>query len=456
MESPAKNQFKHIGSATNTRPWDAERPTRHTKSISLSRTCHSDLASSKLGLFFTHLITHPFITLCSEPSLSATMSWPLKYDPASQSISFGGRDKTLYPNNLAPFDQAALAAGDVNHTYCDRDRERRPRPGNEHFEVRDEKVEDKNTEITGSEEDRCATDTSLERTTSIPYTKINQLEESCQKQKRFVKSLARGKWNRYRRQYSLHTSHEAHNSTDSLSTHDHTSTSPNFPTNAPHLTLSEARRVTLNNQAARELALKDRTSEGNKWSSDSFLVDPVAVILTTEKALLTVKTHLSMTEARLSTPPETCCSPQPSMGEKQTLIVANPPAPNEQFVYTHQNKKRNGELTVTHTAQNLFQRLLHPHDTIIKPALQLATRVFCLKRHNKIRQQSEKRASDADIAKNKVPSKRDVKEWRARRGYCRLLFSRKWVQSVAKAIEKGREREDSGRWGGCEKDGGRV
>lgn len=294
------------------------------------------------------------------------MSWPLKYDPASQSISFGGRDKALYPNSLAPFDQAALAARDVSRTYCDRGRERRPRPGNEHFEVRDEKVEDKNTEDTGSEEDRYATVTSLDRTTSMPNTEINQLEESKQKQKRFVKSLARGKWNRYRRQYSSHTSYEAHSSTNGLSTNDLTSTSPNFPTNVPHLTLSEARRVTLNNQAARELALKDQTTQAGKFSPDSFLVNPPAMVPTMKKDLVV----FNMSEARSGTSTKRCSGPQMSVKEKQALIEPNTPAPQERFVVKHQI------MDIIREPRGFFQCLLHPHDTIIKPALNSPLKSF--------------------------------------------------------------------------------
>ena len=361
------------------------------------------------------------------------MSWPLKYDPASQSISIGGRDKTLYPNSLARFDQATLAAGDVSRTCCDRDRSRRPRPENEIFGVKDEKTENQKAGGTGSGEDRCAFDTSLDNTTSISYTKINQLEES--RQKRFVESLARGKWNQYRRQYTSNTSYEAHKSTNSLSTNDSAFAFPHSPTNVPYLTRSEARRAALNDQAPRDLSLKDRTIEGNKWRPVSLPASPAAVIRIMGKDLVIINIDLGMSEARPSSLTERCYSPQSSVGEKQALIGANAQPREERFVFKRQNKEMSRELDVRHK-QGFFHKLLHPKENIIKPAIQLATEIFCLK-HNKI-QQREKRPLGVDIVK-KVLSKRDVKEWRAMRGY-RPLFSQKWVQSVAKAIEKGKEK----------------
>ena len=366
------------------------------------------------------------------------MSWPLNYDPASHSISFGGRDRSLYPNGLAPFDQAALVAGYVTRTYCDRDSERRSRPGNEHLEVGDGKFEDKNAKGNGSEEDRCAFDTTLDKTTSISYTKPDQPEVSRQKQKRFVESLARGKWKRYRRQYTSSISDEAHITTDSLPTHGHTSTFPKTLTNMPYLTLPEARHAALNNQAARELGLINRTIEGGKWSSGSLLADPAAIIITTEKGLVIVDIDLGMSEARLSTRPERCCSPQSSMEERQALVVANAPAPKEQSVDKHQNKDITLEPNIIHTTQTLFQRLLHPHENIIKPALQLATKLLCFQHTSKIQQpEKQAQACDVDIEKNVPSSKSDVRELKAKKGYYRPLFSQKWVQRVAKIVEKG-------------------
>lgn len=347
------------------------------------------------------------------------MSWPLKYDPASQSISFGGRNKTLYPNSLTPFDQVALAAADVSRTYCDRDRERRPRPGNGHSEVGGDKVVDASAEGTNPE-GRCTTDTSLNYTTFISYTKLTQVEDSRQKQKRFVESLARGKWNRYRRQYTSSTSNEAHNPTNSLSTHGHASSVPIPPTNMPYLTLSEACLATLNHQAARELGREDPLIEVGEWSSDSLLVDYATIIPTTEESLVIFDVDMVMSEARLGT----------LAGRNQTHD------PN--FI---------------HTTQTFFQRLLHPHENIIKPALQLATKMFCLPHNNKI-QHSEKQAqaSDVDLEKNVPLSKREVKEWRARRGGYKPLFSGEWMQNVAKAVEnvrkgeEGRHEKDVGGW----------
>ena len=362
------------------------------------------------------------------------MSWPLKYDPASQSISFGGRDKILYPNSLAPFDQATLAAEDVSRTCCDRDRSRRPRPKNGAFEVGDEKVEDKKTEGTSSGDDRCALNISQYNTISISYTKINQLEES--RQKRSMESLARGKWNRYRRQYTSNTSYEAHKSTNSLSTNGRASTSPRFPLKVPYLTLSEARRAALGNQLPRELGLKDRNIERGKWSSGSLPANHAAIISIMEKDLVIVDIDLGMSGAKLSTLTERCYSPHISVGEKRALVGANAAARKERFVFKHQNKEMGRELNVRHK-QSFLQRVLHPQENIIKPAIQLAIEVFCSK-HNKI-QQRERQPLGGDFAK-KVLSKRDVKEWRAVRGY-RPLFSQKWVQSVAKAIEKGKEKE---------------
>ena len=336
------------------------------------------------------------------------MSWPLKYDPASQSISFGGRNKTLYPNSLAPFDQAALAAGDISRTYCGRGGERRPRRENELFEVGSEKVEYKNAEGTGSEEDRRPIDTSLDIANSISYTKSDQREESRQKQKRFVESLARGKWNRYRRQYTSNTSTEAHNSTNSFSTNDCASTSPQTPTNMPYLTVCEARGATLNNQAARVLGLKDWTIEIGEWSSDSFLADPAAIIPAMEKNLAIFDVDPGISEAESSTLPERCYSPQLNTSEKQALVIANAPATQEKLVFKHQNKDPSRESNITQNAQSFLQRLLHPTDTIIKPALQFATKVFCFQhnKNNKIQQRSEKQASDVDAVKS-VPSKEE-------------------------------------------------
>lgn len=376
------------------------------------------------------------------------MSWPLKYDPASQSISFGGRDKNLYPNSLAPFDQAALAAGDVSRTYRDRDSGRGPRPENEHFELGEEKVEDNNNEGTASVVDHCPFDPSLDHTTSISYTRISQLEDPRQKQKEFVESLTRGKWNRYRRQCSSNTSCEAQDPTNSLSIIDHTSTFPHSPTHVPYLTFSDARRATLNNQATRELDLKDQSIKGKKWGSVSWSAESAAITLTMEKDLAIPDINLALSEARLSTPTERCCSPQLSVGEKQALVEANAPAPKDRFVFKHSNKELTRDPNIIHNTQNFFQRLLHPHANIIEPVLRLVTKVFCLKHNNKIQQQAEKRASEVD-----VPSKRDVKQWRARRGDYRPLFSGKWVQSIAKAIERGNESEGRGRPGVCEKNG---
>ena len=358
------------------------------------------------------------------------MSWPLKYDPASQTISFGGRDKTLYPNSLPPFDQAALTAGDVTRTCCDRYRLRRTSPGNALCEVEVEKAED-----TGSGEDRCALDTSVYNTTSC--TKVNQLEGL--RQKRFVESLARGKWNRYRRQYTSNTSYEAHKSTNGLSANYREPTFPLYPTNAPYVTRSEAGCADLNNQAARKLGLNDRNIEGGNWSSVSGPASAAAIIPTTGKDLVIVDVHLDMSEAKLSTLTERCCSPQLSAGEKQALVEANARAGKERFVFKNGDKEMSREVNVRHK-QGFFQRVLHPKENIIKPAIQLAFKVFSLK-HNKIRE-PEKQPSDVEIAKQ-VLSKRDVKEWGVKRGY-RPLFSQKLVQSIAKAVEKGKDEEKSG------------
>ena len=370
------------------------------------------------------------------------MSWPLKYDPASQSISFGGRNKTLYPNSLAPFDQAALVAGDVSRTSCDRERERRPRSENIRPAVGEEKFEDTSAEG-ANPEGRCAIDTTMDIRTSISYTKHDELEESMQKQKRFVKSLARGKWNRYRRQYTSNTSYEAHNPTITLSTPDDASTPFDSTANMPYLTLSEAQCATLNSQGVRELVLVDQNIEGGEWSSDSFLVDPAAVVLTVGDGLLTVGNGLGIIEARSSTLPNRCSSPQMSIEENQAPAEANTPPPQERFGYKHQNK----DLSSALKKPTFFHRLLHPTENIIKPALQFATKILFPK-HDKL-QQSEKQAWDLDIEKN-VSSKRDVKQWRAEEAH-RPLFTQKWVQIVANVVDKGREKDEEE--GGCEKDG---
>ena len=370
------------------------------------------------------------------------MSWPLKYDPASQSISFGGRDKTLYPNTLAPFDQAALAAGDVSRTYCDRDRERRPRSENKHSEVGNEKVEDTSAEGTNPES-RCAIATTLNIRTSISFTNHDESGESMQKQKRFVKSLARGKWNRYRRQYTSNTSYEAHNPAITLSTPNDASTPFDSAANMPYLTLSEAQCATLNSQGVRALVSVDQNIEGCEWSSDSFLVSPApaAVILTVGNGLLTVNNGLGMSEA-ISTLPKRFSSTQMSVGEKRAPAEANTPAPQERLGYKHQNK----DLSCALKKPSFFHRLLHPTENIIKPAIQFATKIFFPK-HDKP-QQSEKQAWDLDIEKN-GSSKRDVKQWRAKEAH-RPLFTQKWVQIVANVVDKGREKEKEG---GCGKDG---
>ena len=368
------------------------------------------------------------------------MSWPLKYDPASQSISFGGRDKTLYPNSLGPFDQVALAAADVSRTYRDRDRESRPRSENRPPEVGDEIVEDTSAEGTNPE-GRYALDPSLDIRTSISYTKHDELEEPMQKQTRFVKSLARGKWNRYRRQYTSNTSHEAHHPTITLCTPDSASTPFDSTANMPYLTLSEAQCATLNSQGVRALVSVDQNIEG-EWSSDSFLVGPAAaaVILTVGNGLLTVNNGLGMSEA-ISTLPKRFSSTQMSVGEKRAPAEANTPAPQERFGYKHQNK----DLSSALKKPSFFHRLLHPTENIIKPALQFATKILFPK-HDKL-QQSEKQAWDLDIEKN-VFSKRDVKQWRAKEAR-RPLFTQKWVQIVANVVDKGREEEE----GVCEKNG---
>ena len=346
------------------------------------------------------------------------MSWPLKYDPASQSISFGGRDRALYPNSLAPFDQAILAAGDVCRTYYDRDSSRRPRPKNELSKIGDEKIENDIAEGTSPGEDRCAFDTPLHNTTSIS-PKTNQLEET--RQKRFVESLARGKWNRYRRRYTSKTSYEAHKSTNSLSPDDRASTFFHFPPFVPYLPPSDAPCAALNNQSPRDLSLKDRNTEGGEWSSVSLSPIPTAIYHTMEKDLVTVNINHDTSEAKPSTPTERHCSPQSHVEEKQVPVKAYACPRQARFVFQ----------------QSFFQRLLHPKDNIIKPAIQLATEVFCLK-HNKM-QQSEKQPSDA----KEVLSKGDVKELRAMRGYS-SLFSRKRVQNVAQAIDLGKEEKEEG------------
>ena len=365
-------------------------------------------------MVFTHLTIHPSITLRSEPSLSATMSWPLKYDPASQSISFGGRDKALYPNGLVPFDQAVLAAGDFCRTYHDRNSGRSPGRENELFEVGGKKVESKKAESTSPGEDRCASETPLHNTASISYPKSNQVEES--RQRRFVENLARGKWNRYRRQYSSKSSYEAHKPANSLSTNDRASTFYHFPPFVPYLTLSHTRYATFENKVPTDLNPKDPTIEGGEWSSISLPANPAAIYHTMEKDLVIVSIDHITSEAKPSTPTEKPCSPQSRVEKEQVPIRAYACPRQARFVIK----------------QSFFQKLLHPKDNIIKPVIQLATEVFCLK-HNKM-QQSEKQPSDA----KEVLSKGDVKELRATRGY-RSLFSRKWVKNVAQAIEKGKE-----------------
>ena len=403
-----KISFEHNCSTINTRPWDAERPTRRTKSFSLSRTYHADLVSSWLRIVFTHLTIHPSTTLCCEPSLSATMSWPLKYDPASQSISFGGRDKALYPNSLVPFDQAVLASGDICRTYSDRDSSRRSMPENELFGIADE-VDNKKAEGTSPGEDRCAFDTPLHNTTSISYPETNQLEET--KQRRFVESLARGKWNRYRRQYTSKTSYEAHKSTNSLSTNDRVSTFYHFPPYVPYLTLSDGPCATLNNQSPRDLGLEDRTIGRGEWSSVSLSPIPTAIYHTMEKDLVIVTINHDTSEAKPSTPTERHCSPQSRMEKKQVPIRAYACPRQARFVFGHQNKRTSRELSGSHK-ESFLRKLLHPHENIIKPALQLATEVFCLKQDKM--QQNEKQPLDVDSAEQ-VLSYGDVKEWRAER-----------------------------------------
>ena len=362
------------------------------------------------------------------------MSWPLRYDPASQSISFGGRDKTLYPNSLAPFDHVALAAADVSRTFRTRDRESRPRSEHKSSKVENEKIE--NTSLGGTtSEGRCAIDTTEDITTSISYTKHDELGESMQKQTRFVRSLARGKWNRYRRQYTSNTSYEAHNPTITLSTHERASAPFDSTANMPYLTLSEAQCATLNSQGVRALVPVEHNNEGVEWSSDSFLVNPVADIFTVENSLLNVSNRLGVIETRSSTVPNRCSSTQMSIKEKQAPTEADTPAPQERFGYKHQNKNKSCALK----KPSLIQRLLHPTENIIKPALQFATRVFCFQHNdNRIQHQSEEaeQASSVDLEKN-VPSKRDVKESRAKRTYYRPFFGQKWVQNVINFAEEG-------------------
>ena len=335
------------------------------------------------------------------------MSWPLNYDPASQSMSFEGRDKALYPNSLASFEQAVLAAGDICLTYCDRGSNRRPSPENAIFEFGYKKVENKEAEGTGSGEDCCAFDTSLHDTTSISHTDFDELEES--RQKRFEESLARGKWNRYRRQYTSNTSYEAHKSPNSFFIHDRASTHPNFPTNLPYVYLSVGGCAALSDQALRDLSLKNRTSEGGEWSSVSWPVSPAASIITAEKDLVIVNIDHGTSEAKSRNLSEKPCSPQSSVEEKPAPIRAYPCPRQAHFAFKLPNKKTSRDLNVRHK-QSFFQRLLHPKENIIKPLIQLATEIFCLK-HNKI-ELPEKQPLDVDIPK-----------------------------SVAKAVEKGSEKE---------------
>ena len=206
------------------------------------------------------------------------------------------------------------------------------------------------------------------------------------KQKRFVKSLARGKWNRYGHQYTSNTSYEAHNPTITLSTHDGASVPFDSGANVPYLTLSEAQCATLNSQGVRELVLIDQNVKGAEWSSDSFLPDPAALIFTVGNGLLTVGHGLGIIEARSSTLPNRCPSPQMSVAEKQAPAEANTPAPRERFGYKHQNK----DLSCALKKPTFFHRLLHPTENIIKPALQFATKILFPK-HDKL-QQSEKQA----------------------------------------------------------------
>ncbi|KAK0514436.1 hypothetical protein JMJ35_003053 [Cladonia borealis] len=177
-------------------------------------------------------------------------------------------------------------------------------------------------------------------------------------------------------------------------------------------------------QASRDLSLEDRTIEKDKWSSVSLPASPAAIITTMEKDLVIGNIDHGTSEAKSSTPTERPRSPQSSVEEKPAPIRAYPCPRQAHFSFRLPNKE----------ISSFLKRLLHPKDNILKPAIKLATQVFCLKQ-NKI-EQPEKQPSDVE----KVLSKKDVKEWRAMRGY-KSLFGQKWVQSVAKAVGKGREEE---------------
>ena len=193
------------------------------------------------------------------------------------------------------------------------------------------------------------------------------------------------------------------------------------PPYVPCLTLSNSPYAAFNNQTPSEPSPKDRNTEGGERSSVHLPANPAAIYQTKEKDLVTVNIDHGTSEAKASTLTERHCSPQSCVEEKQVPIRAYGCPRQARFDFK----------------QSFFQKMLHPKDNIIKPAIQLAREILCLK-HNKM-QQSEKQPSDVDIAKE-VLSKGDVKEWKVMRGYS-SLFSRKWVRSVAQAIEKGKEEE---------------
>ena len=110
--------------------------------------------------------------------------------------------------------------------------------------------------------------------------------------------------------------------------------------------------------------------------------------------LVIVNIHHGTNEAGSSTPTERPRSPQSSVEGTLAPIGAYPCPRQAHISFKLPDKEIN----------SLLRRSLHPKDNILKPAIQLATKVFCLQ--HKMIEPPEEQPSDVE----KVLSKEGLKE----------------------------------------------
>ena len=189
------------------------------------------------------------------------MSHSTRFDPQFSSISFGRRDKALYPNVVAPFDAAALEAlgvlGGVPRSHL-RDDDRAS-GSEDDIEIEDAGSEEGCAE--GAEDEELGRRLLLRRDSGYDA----EDERPCKRSK--IRRSAERHSRENPRQSSLEIAKNISREFDQKAD-DRASIFPDSPKDAPYLPASEARRAALINAlAVFVLGHKDRSVADGRWNS---------------------------------------------------------------------------------------------------------------------------------------------------------------------------------------------